>query len=224
MRELGREDPVHDSGRSETEAGRSLPKLGRETCEKACENSRWWSSMRSRPDVREEVVDGGRPLRADRTAMPLGIAGIPPMAEVRGEARGGVLTGPGSLDRALCTRCSSRCICPIRPRIWYSDFEAGIAGDGSAAWPLSEGTRACFLGFWWLRGLGVVEGSLPACRDDARAEYVVDTSDMGGDGGEECSEGVEREAVGVVIGVLGVSVTTDALSDSEEEKVDGGGT
>lgn len=118
-RELGREDPVRDSDRSATEVGRSLPKLGRETCEKAWENSRWWSSMRSMPDVTEEVVDDGRPLRtdADRMEMLLGIAGIPPMAEVRGEARGGVLTGPGSLDRALCTRCSSRCICPIRPRI-----------------------------------------------------------------------------------------------------------
>lgn len=148
MRELGREDPVCDSDRSATEAGRSLPKLGRETCEKACENSRWWSSRRSMPDVTEEVVDDGRPWRADRMVKLVGIAGIPTMAEVRGEARGGVLTGPGSLDRALCTRCSSRCICPIRPRIWYSDFEAGIAGAGSADWPLSEGIRACFLGFW----------------------------------------------------------------------------
>lgn len=35
----------------------------------------------------------------------------------RGEARGGVLVGAGSLDRAECTRSSSFCILPISPRI-----------------------------------------------------------------------------------------------------------
>lgn len=37
---------------------------------------------------------------------------------VRGDARGGVSTGAGSRDRADCTRSSSFCIFPIRPRIW----------------------------------------------------------------------------------------------------------
>lgn len=32
------------------------------------------------------------------------------ITDERGEARGGVDTGPGSLERAECTRASSRCI------------------------------------------------------------------------------------------------------------------
>lgn len=35
---------------------------------------------------------------------------LAPWTEERGEARGGVLTGAGSLDRADWTRASSRCI------------------------------------------------------------------------------------------------------------------
>lgn len=37
---------------------------------------------------------------------------------LRGEARGGVVVGAGSLDLAELTRCSRFCIFPIRPRIW----------------------------------------------------------------------------------------------------------
>ena len=36
----------------------------------------------------------------------------------RGLARSGVAVGAGSLDRAECTRCSSFCMLPMRPRIW----------------------------------------------------------------------------------------------------------
>ncbi len=43
---------------------------------------------------------------------------------LRGEARGGVVVGAGSLDLAELTRCSSFCIFPIRPRIWWSEPDA----------------------------------------------------------------------------------------------------
>ncbi len=49
-----------------------------------------------------------------------------PKAELaRGEARGGVLVGAGSLDLAELTRSSSFCILPIRPRIWWREPEEG---------------------------------------------------------------------------------------------------
>jgi hypothetical protein len=64
-------------------------------------------------------------FRALRTVTVAGMY-VPLMAESgRGEARGGVEVGAGSLDRADCTRCSSRCILPIRPRIWTNDEELG---------------------------------------------------------------------------------------------------
>ena len=37
--------------------------------------------------------------------------------EVRGDDFGGVLTGPGSFERADCTRASRRCICAVRVRM-----------------------------------------------------------------------------------------------------------
>lgn len=45
--------------------------------------------------------------------------------EERGEARGGVLTGAGSLERADWTRASRRAIWAVRVRIWVSEFEGG---------------------------------------------------------------------------------------------------
>ena len=42
----------------------------------------------------------------------------------RGELRG-VEVGPGSFERAECTRASSFCIFPIRPRICVSDADEG---------------------------------------------------------------------------------------------------
>lgn len=47
-------------------------------------------------------------------------------APLRGEARGGVYVGAGSLERAECTLASSRCICAVRVRIWERELEAGI--------------------------------------------------------------------------------------------------
>jgi len=37
--------------------------------------------------------------------------------DVRGEDLGGVLAGPGSFERAECTRASKRCICAVRVRM-----------------------------------------------------------------------------------------------------------
>ena len=47
---------------------------------------------------------------------------------LRGEARGGVEAGAGSFDFAECTRSSSFCIFPIRPRIWDSEPEDDMLG------------------------------------------------------------------------------------------------
>ena len=44
----------------------------------------------------------------------------------RGDARGGVATGPGSLERAEWTRASSRCIWAVSERMWESEVEGGI--------------------------------------------------------------------------------------------------
>ena len=43
----------------------------------------------------------------------------------RGEARGGVVAGAGSLDRTECTLASRRCICAVSERMWESELEAG---------------------------------------------------------------------------------------------------
>lgn len=47
------------------------------------------------------------------------------VAPLRGEARGGVLTGAGNFDLADWTRCSSLCICAVRVRICVSEVELG---------------------------------------------------------------------------------------------------
>lgn len=47
-------------------------------------------------------------------------------AEDRGENLGGVLIGPGSFERADCTRASRRCIWAVRVRMWVSELEGGI--------------------------------------------------------------------------------------------------
>lgn len=49
-----------------------------------------------------------------------------PLAADRGEARGGVCVGAGSLDRAEWTLASRRCICAVRVRICERELEAGI--------------------------------------------------------------------------------------------------
>jgi hypothetical protein len=54
---------------------------------------------------------------------------LAPWTEDLGDARGGVLTGAGSLDRADWTRASSRCIWAVRLLMWVREFEAGIRCD-----------------------------------------------------------------------------------------------
>ena len=45
----------------------------------------------------------------------------------RGDARGGVVVGAGSFERADWTRASSFCILPISPRIWYREPDRGVS-------------------------------------------------------------------------------------------------
>lgn len=115
----------------------------------------------------------------------------------RGEALGGVDVGAGNLDRADCTRCSSFCIFPIKPRICVREVELGnVAGSrfnvvrrlAGVANPVAEGSREC-LGARDEKctGLGVVE----FVRDrrglmvlaGVTADAGIDLSDVGGDGG-----------------------------------------
>lgn len=51
-----------------------------------------------------------------------------PRTDERGEARGGVVTGAGSFDRALCTRASRRCIWAVRVLMWARELLAGLGG------------------------------------------------------------------------------------------------
>lgn len=57
-------------------------------------------------ELRRSVTDDGM---AEGWENPVGVRGDPPV---------GVATGAGSLERADCTRSSSFCTFPIRPRIW----------------------------------------------------------------------------------------------------------
>ena len=50
----------------------------------------------------------------------------------RGDACDGDSMGAGSLDLADCTRCSSFCILPMSPRIWFSDSVLGGTGVAGA--------------------------------------------------------------------------------------------
>lgn len=67
--------------------------------------------------------------------------------ELLGDARGGVLIGPGSLDLAECTRCSSSCICAVSVRICVSDEELGkplVAGALARVLRITEGVAFLF--------------------------------------------------------------------------------
>lgn len=56
-----------------------------------------------------------------------------PITEPRGEARGGVGFGAGSLDRAFWTRASSFCILAVRDRMWDKDVDGGTPFVGPRA-------------------------------------------------------------------------------------------
>lgn len=76
-------------------------------------------------EAREEAV---LPIVRLRERM-VTVEGIAPEAAVvvpRGEARGGVEIGAGSLERAECTRASRRAIWAVRERIWVRELDGGI--------------------------------------------------------------------------------------------------
>lgn len=129
-----------------------------------------------------------------------------PLTDERGEARGGVLVGAGSLDRADCTRASRRCICAVSVRMWVSELEPGIlcvprglterfAGVRRGAAPVDGrllGTRRPVLEALGL-GVASTEGMrllrvTPDTDAGVFAELAVlgrgaEASDIGGDGG-----------------------------------------
>lgn len=94
-----------------------------------------------------------------------------PTTEPRGEARGGVGFGAGSLDRAFCTRASSFCILAVRDRMWDRDADAGIPFAG----PRAGG------------GLGAVGRAADAVRDVA---VVADRVGGRDDDADEASLGL----------------------------------
>lgn len=83
--------------------------------------------------VLTDETDPGPLLRVRSVTLVL------PITVPRGEARGGVGLGAGSLDRAFWTRASSFCILAVRDRIWDKEVDgttplAGVrAGGGLGA-------------------------------------------------------------------------------------------
>lgn len=177
----------------------------------------------SSPLTDEPVVDPTVRLR-ERIVTVAGTLEAPWIDE-RGEARGGVLVGPGSFERADCTRASSRCICAVSERMWDRELEAGS---------LCEAERGPVARFAGVRSVPPVEIRLPGARfgavigsplglgvvllsedgnRDLRAAGVLavdnlgrgaEASDMGGEGGSRNSESVSRfesdfESGGVVM-------------------------
>jgi hypothetical protein len=126
----------------------------------------------------EAVVLAEVRLRAERTVTVAGMDGRP---DERGEDRGGVDEGAGSLERVVCTRSSSFCIRPMRPLIWLSEREEFAAGRSCVAMLRREvGTR------------GVAEG--PAVRVEGVA--------VGIDGPREWRGGRRPDILGVVGGAI----------------------
>lgn len=86
--------------------------------------------------VLAEKLDGVSSPRTEEAVEPVGrlrerivtVEGTlwTPLTEDRGDARGGVVTGAGSFDRALWTRASRRCICAVSDRMWLSELVVGM--------------------------------------------------------------------------------------------------
>jgi hypothetical protein len=132
------------------------------------------------------------------------------IAPLRGEARGGVWVGAGSLERAECTLASSRCIWAVRVRMCERELEAGIlcrvlvdrfAGVRSGTPPVEGrplGKRVPEAAGLDPLGLGVISedrrgfllapaaGVLPDCDVESALLDRADASDAEGDGGS-CS-------------------------------------
>jgi hypothetical protein len=154
--------------------------------------------------------------------------------ELRGEARGGVATGAGSLERADWTRASRRAICAVRERICVRELEAGIlwlvarvgfvavgrgAGVRSAAVPVvaarAPGPRVDDMDVLKFLGLGVMLWSADGRRDLRVVGAGVftafflgngaDASDMGGEGGSWTSDAVSAVPTDLVSGGVRIS-------------------
>ena len=124
--------------------------------------------------------------------------------------------GAGSFERAEFTRCSSFCIFPIRPRIWWREDEGGRPGVGgwidrrrltAVRWVIDDVDCSWFIEIdgpreylgWryecW--GRGVVFVSEIESRDfgsgiDGVTAIGSECSELGGDGGVGVSETVDE--------------------------------
>lgn len=176
------------------------------------------SSPATLPARDEEAVDPRVRFR-ERIVTVDGTVGAP---AVRGEARGGVCVGAGSLDRTECTLASSRCICAVRVRMCDRELDAGIlwlamrgfvdlfAGVRSGT-PLETrppGARLLVVVAGLARGFGVTLLSRDGRRDLRATPGVLaadalgkgaDASDMGGDGGSRSSAALCDFASGGVV-------------------------
>lgn len=153
-----------------------------------------------------------------------------PIAEpLRGEARGGVLMGAGSFERADWTRCSSFCICAVRVRMCVRDCEFGmprVAGAFVLAFLMTDGVAFLFRdavlgaggplearkfpdGSRLAAGFGVVlespDGSFNLLFGRFKGVFatgfvVFDDSDIGGDGGVGVSDTVSTVETDFVSG------------------------
>ena len=170
-----------------------------------------------------------------------GIKLWPNAESLRGDARGGVLTGAGNFDRADCTRCSNLCICAVRLRICVKDVELGglrvVAGALLRTFRMTEGVASLlragvgaadpgplelrrFPDGILVAGLGVVlespDGSLSLLLGWlmgvlATGFVVAEASDIGGDGGVGVSETVSTVETDLVSG--GVLIIGDEAAE-----------
>lgn len=152
--------------------------------------------------ARDEVIEPAPRFRLLRIVT---VEGTTDMTDERGDARGGVRTGAGSLERTLWTRASRRCICAVRERMWVSELEVGSLCEAERGTVVREGAGVRV--FVTARapdgripvlvralGLGVTLRSAEGMRDlvaagvrslflDPGLGSVDEVSDRGGEGG-----------------------------------------
>ena len=135
-----------------------------------------------------------------------------PLTEARGDARGGVCVGAGSLDRTECTRASRRCICAVSVRICERELEAGIlCVPGRAAVERFAGVRNA-------AGLAPIEGRLAGARD------VVEGAGLVRGFGVASAEGSRdlRAALDAAAGVLDAAAVLGRGAEASDMGGDGG--
>ncbi len=96
-----------------------------------CEGVRW---SPTRLAALEEAVEPTGRLRLRIVTVDGTLTGF------RGEERGGVLAGPGSLERAEFTRASSFCICAVSVRMCVRELDWGT--PSAAAWAAARAALA----------------------------------------------------------------------------------